>query len=75
MKIAFRIECPHCKWGYEWRDSYVNQGWLEAECAHCGENFFFKISIPTVDVQTSPGLPECMQKEERPAVGSASKHL
>ena len=37
MKIAFRIECPFCKWGFPWSDNYVNVGWIEVTCNHCGE--------------------------------------
>lgn len=58
MKIAFRIECPHCKWGVQWSNDYVNQGWLRLTCSHCAEFFYTKISIPTVEVQTAKELPE-----------------
>jgi hypothetical protein len=58
MKIAFRLECPSCKWGHEWRQEYVNMGWLELYCSHCDKNFFAKISIPTVNVETAVDLPE-----------------
>ncbi len=60
MKLAFRIECPRCHYGYEWRDAYVNQGWLELRCNHCDEMFYTKINIPTVSVETSAERPDCM---------------
>lgn len=53
MKLAFRIECPHCGWGFPWSDAYVNQGWLMKPCAHCYELFCFKISIPTINIEIS----------------------
>lgn len=53
MKINFRLECPHCEWGVQWRDAYVNQGWVKLKCTHCDEDFYTKISIPTVDIKTS----------------------
>lgn len=53
MKISFRLECPNCKWGYVWSDNYVNQGWLVLKCHHCDNNFYLKISIPTVNIETS----------------------
>lgn len=58
MKIAFRLECPHCNWGHEWSNNYVNMGWLELYCSHCGKHFFTKISIPAVNVETQTTLPE-----------------
>ena len=67
MKILFRLECPFCHWGHEWRDDYVNMGWLKLQCAHCGEKFFTKIAIPSVKVSTCKSLPEgvpCFTTEE-----------
>ena len=58
MKILFRIECPLCKWGHEWRDDYVNMGWLKLRCAHCGEEFYVKVTIPSVDISISKKLPK-----------------
>lgn len=58
MKIAFRIECPHCKWGVEWRNDYVNQGWISLTCSHCTEEFFTKIHIPVVSVEIQKEKPE-----------------
>lgn len=58
MKFSLRIECPHCNWGHLWRDAYINQGWLVLQCGHCGEEFFTKVSIPTVDIQVEKILPE-----------------
>lgn len=58
MKIAFRIECPHCRWGHEWHDDYVNQGWLQMRCGHCGETFVARIDIPTVNIEINKELPE-----------------
>lgn len=52
MKVAFRIECPHCKWGFEWSDHYVNQGWISLNCEHCSKGFYTKITIPMVQVET-----------------------
>ena len=58
MKISFRIECPSCHWGHEWRDEYINMGWIALKCSHCDSRFFTKISIPTVDVSLVGFLPE-----------------
>jgi hypothetical protein len=58
MKLAFRIECPHCKWGVEFRDSYVNQGWLELECYHCDNAFFTKVSVPEVKIEIEKEMAE-----------------
>lgn len=58
MKIAFRIECPHCHWGMEWKDNYVNQGWISLTCNHCKEESFTKIDIPIVNVKTQSEPPE-----------------
>ena len=58
MKITFRIECPHCHWGHPFRDGYVNMGWLEVECTHCGERFFTKVTVTGVNVETEKALPE-----------------
>ena len=57
MKIALRLECPHCKWGVPWHDSFVNMGWIEMSCAHCDETFFTKITITGFNVETSKELP------------------
>jgi hypothetical protein len=59
MKIAFRIECAHCKWGFPWSDNYVNMGWMTLECPHCDRKFYTKISIPVVDIQTQKEEPNC----------------
>lgn len=58
MKIAFRIECPHCKWGFTWRDKYVNVGWLQQRCSRCENNFYTKITIPSVTIESLKELPE-----------------
>lgn len=58
MKIAFRLECPACHWGHEWRDDYVNQGWLELVCSHCEKSFFVKITIPSIAVEVCLDRPE-----------------
>ena len=58
MVIGFRIECPHCKWGQPWRDSYVNQGWLCHKCQRCGEKFFNKVTVTGISVETEKELPE-----------------
>jgi hypothetical protein len=62
VKLTFRIECPHCNWGVEFRDSYVNQGWLRLHCNHCDKEFFNKITVTGVKVETQKELPECMRK-------------
>ena len=49
---------PYLSLGQEWRDSYVNQGWLALACHHCGKKFYTKISIPTIDVQVQLEDPE-----------------
>jgi superfamily II DNA helicase RecQ len=57
VKFAFRIECPVCKWGHEFRDSYVNMGFLKGKCSHCESDFFFKITVTGVAVETLKELP------------------
>lgn len=56
MKLPFRIECPHCNWGHEWRNDYVNQGWLKMRCSHCEETFVTKIIVNLVDVEVKKEL-------------------
>ena len=58
MKISFRIDCPHCHWGYPWSDRYVNTGWLILRCGHCNDTFCLKINIPVVQVETEKILPK-----------------
>jgi len=58
MKITFRLECPHCKWGCPWNDKYVNMGWISLACAHCGKKFYTKITITGVGVDTRKELPD-----------------
>ena len=60
--MTFRIECPRCHWGHEFRDSYINKGFLKGVCQHCGNIFFFKITVMGVDVQICQELP----KEDTP---------
>ena len=56
--LNFRIECPKCKWGHPFHDSYVNQGWLKLECAHCENQFFTKIAVTGISVAIEQELPE-----------------
>lgn len=58
MKFVFRVECPHCEWGYKVRPAHVNDGWLQMKCKHCKESFFSKIALAGVTTQTSKGKPE-----------------
>lgn len=58
MKMIFRLECPHCKWGQEMRDSYINQGWLEGKCLHCSKAFFFKATVTGVSLESVAELPQ-----------------
>jgi hypothetical protein len=58
MQISFRIECPHCHWGHIFKDSYINMGYLKGKCEHCGEAFFFKITVTGVDVEINRELPQ-----------------
>ena len=58
MKIAFRIECPHCRWGFPWNDTYVNQGWLKVACNHCESEFWTKITLNEVKVEIKKEPPE-----------------
>jgi DNA-directed RNA polymerase subunit RPC12/RpoP len=57
VKISFRIECPYCNWGHNWSNNYVNQGWLALECFHCGKQFYNKITITGVNIETTKELP------------------
>ena len=71
MKIAFRLECPFCKWGHEWRDEYVNMGWVSLICFHCGKKFYSKISIPSIDVSIEQFLPSGVPCQATPEVKNA----
>lgn len=62
MKMTFRLECPRCQWGQTFRDSYINMGWLELECSHCGKTYFTKIAVTGVSVVTSIDKPPCCMK-------------
>ena len=71
MQLAFRIECPHCHWGYEWKNENVNMGFLKANCKHCGKSFVFKLTITGVKVEFEPELPKdipCKTLESEPTV-------
>lgn len=57
MQLAFRIECPACKWGQEFRNSYINKGWLQLTCRHCNKTFFTKVTITGVKIETQPEQP------------------
>lgn len=66
MMIAMRIECPHCKWGYPWRDSFINQGWLAHRCPKCNKKFFNKVTVMGFSVETHRELPEGMPCQTLP---------
>jgi hypothetical protein len=75
MKIAFRIECPHCHWGSPWSDNYVNMGWVKLRCGHCDEEFYTKITINNVDIAISKELPsgrpcQSVERSHEPIRGS-----
>ena len=56
--MTFRIECPKCHWGYEFKDSFINKGFLKGKCQHCENEFFFKITVTGVNVEVTQELPE-----------------
>jgi len=58
MKITFRLECPWCNWGVAWSDNFVNMGWIKLKCSHCDKDFFTKIAITGVKIETEKELPE-----------------
>jgi hypothetical protein len=39
-------------------DDYVNEGFLKGKCQHCGNVFFFKVTVMGVTVEVSQDLPE-----------------
>lgn len=49
-KLLFRIECPHCGWGYKWNDDYINAGWIKLTCKHCGKTFHTKITVTGINI-------------------------
>jgi len=51
MKLTFRVECPHCHWGYAMTESDINKGFIKAQCSHCQNTFFFKISVTGVNIE------------------------
>ena len=53
MQMTFRIECPNCNWGHEFKNSYINQGYLKTRCQHCKELFFFKIIVGNVHIDVT----------------------
>jgi len=65
MQLAFRLECPHCRWGHPWRDRYVNQGWVLLRCEHCNRGFYARIRVTGVEVETSRERPELPAKAGR----------
>lgn len=60
MQLAFRIECPHCGWGFKWRNRFINQGWLGCICenSHCKQKFVTKVSVREVKVEIQKELPD-----------------
>ena len=68
MKISFRLECPHCKWGHPWHDKYVNMGWVNLTCHHCEKKFYTKIAITGVDVNTQKEPPEELLVNKLPII-------
>jgi len=58
MKINFRVECPHCKWGKSVHAAHINQGYLKGRCQHCDEIFYFKITVKGIEVEYHKKLPE-----------------
>ena len=58
MKLVFRIECPYCHWGIEFKNSYINQGWVRVKCDHCGEQSYTKIAVTGIKIETEKELPE-----------------
>ncbi len=58
MQMTFRVDCPKCNWGHIFKDSYINQGFLQGKCDHCGNKFYFKITVMGVQVEVEQGLPE-----------------
>jgi hypothetical protein len=67
MKINFRVECPHCKWGRSIQAGHINQGYLKGRCVHCDEIFYFKITVKGIEVDFCKELPEgvpCMTLAE-----------
>jgi hypothetical protein len=71
MQATFRIECPKCLWGHEFKDSYINMGFLKGKCQHCGNEFFFKITVAGVNVEVSQELPEGVPCATLPEVEDA----
>ena len=67
MMLSFRIECPKCQWGHPFKDRYINNGFLIGKCSHCGNKFYFKITVTGVDVkvqQENPVGQVCKTLEE-----------
>lgn len=58
MQVTFRIECPKCHWGHEFKDSYINMGYLKGKCQHCGNEFFWKIDVTGINVDVVQKLCE-----------------
>ena len=58
MTTAVRIECPKCRWGFKYKDSHINQGFLKAKCKHCSNLFFFKITLTGVNVEVFQDKPD-----------------
>lgn len=58
MQMTFRIECPKCHWGHEFKDQYINMGFLKGRCDHCKNDFFFKVAVSGVQVDVLQDLSE-----------------
>ena len=67
MKMTFRLECPQCHWGHEFSNDYINMGYLKGKCAHCENEFYFKVTVMGVNIEISQNLPDnvpCMTLAE-----------
>jgi hypothetical protein len=57
-KFEIRIECPKCCWGYAYRHEEVNKGYRKAKCIHCGNEFWYKITINKIDIDVCQDRPD-----------------
>lgn len=58
VKIAFRVDCPKCRWGFPMRQADINVGYLVAKCEHCENIFYYRIIVSGIEIIIHQDLPE-----------------
>ena len=56
--MNFRVECPKCHWGYGVKNDQINAGYLRVTCSHCGNQFWFILTLSDIRLHVSQDLPK-----------------